>query len=240
MIQQVDTSTNIKDVDFLEGTACLIDKETDWTSFDAVNKLRASLRHKYQIKKIKVGHAGTLDPMATGLLIICTGKATKQIESFQGMEKGYEGILKFGETTPSYDAETEIDGVFEWSHITPELVEEKCELFRGEQEQEPPMFSALKRNGIPLYKLARKGEVVERQKRKIHIYDLQFTSYDMPQAKFYMKCSKGTYVRSFAYDFGKVVNSGGHLAGLRRTFIGDYHVDKAWKINDLVDQINNS
>lgn len=234
----VTSESPVGEIDFLAGSMCLIDKEKDWTSFDVVNKLRACLRHKYGIKKIKVGHAGTLDPMATGLLIVCTGKATKTIESIQGQEKEYAGTVKIGATTPSYDAETDIERTFETNHITKEMIIAARDKYMGEIEQEPPMFSALKQNGVPLYKLARKGVTVERKKRKIYIYELDFEHYDLPDLSFMMKCSKGTYVRSFANDLGASLDSGGYLTALRRTAIGSYTVDRAQKVNELVDKIN--
>lgn len=238
MIPEIHNITDIGDLDFKAGAVCLIDKEKTWTSFDVVNKLRSSLRHKYKQKKFKVGHAGTLDPMATGLLLICTGKGTKQIDSYQGMDKTYIGELTLGGSTPSYDAETEVDQEYSWEHISEDLILQNLELFKGEQLQEPPMFSALKKNGVPLYKLARQGKSVAREKRKINIRNLEITNISLPKVEFAMTCTKGTYVRSFAHDYGHALDSGAHLTALRRTHIGDYDVANAQVVQLLVDQIN--
>jgi len=223
--------------DFLKGEMLLIDKPKEWTSFDVVNKLRSTIRKKLGIKKIKVGHAGTLDPMATGLLIICTGKSTKRLSEYQGMFKEYVGTFQLGATTPSYDAETAIDAQFPVDHITPELLEQARQQFLGDIEQKPPIFSAIKVDGQPLYKKARKGESVEIKSRPVTIYDFELTSNDLPNIDFEVKCSKGTYIRSLAYDFGKVVDSGAYLTDLRRTKIGEYDVEDAWSLEHLVEKI---
>ncbi|MEN0050536.1 MAG: tRNA pseudouridine(55) synthase TruB [Bacteroidota bacterium] len=215
----------------------LVDKPKEWTSFDVVNKLRSTIRKKLGIKKIKVGHAGTLDPMATGLLIICTGKFTKQLSEYQGMPKEYTGTLHLGATTPSYDAETAIDAQFPTDHITYELLEQARQQFLGDIEQKPPIFSAIKVDGQPLYKKARKGESVEIKSRPVKIYDFDLLSKDLPNIDFEVKCSKGTYIRSLAYDFGKAVESGAYLTGLRRTKIGEYDVKDAWSLEELVEKI---
>ena len=223
--------------DFQKGALLLIDKPLTWTSFDVVNKIRYKLKHKLKVKKIKVGHAGTLDPLATGLLIICTGKFTKRLQDLQGLTKDYTGTIKLGATTASYDAEHEEDEQFPTKHITPALIEEKRQTFLGEISQLPPMFSAIKVNGQPLYKKARKGQKVEIQPRKIIIEKFDLTNVEMPHLDFYVKCSKGTYIRSLAYDFGKACESGGYLTGLRRTKIGDYSVDDAWQVEDFIDYV---
>ncbi|MEM0992898.1 MAG: tRNA pseudouridine(55) synthase TruB [Bacteroidota bacterium] len=223
--------------DFQKGSMLLVDKPQEWTSFDVVNKLRAAIRKKLGIKKIKVGHAGTLDPMATGLLIICTGKFTKKLSDYQGMTKSYTGTLKLGATTPSYDAETAVDANFEIDHINEALLEQARQQFLGALEQLPPIFSAIKVDGQPLYKKARKGEKVEVKARPVHIYDFELTTIELPHVSFSVTCSKGTYIRSLAYDFGKAVNSGAYLTSLRRTKIGTYSVEDAWNLEDLVDAI---
>lgn len=229
-------SLSDKKFNFIEGEVLLIDKPLDWTSFDVVNKIRSRLRRALGIKKIKVGHAGTLDPMATGLLIICTGKATKTIEGYQGMRKTYTGSICFGGTTPSFDKETEIDQKFPFEHINNELVTQVItEKYMGKIEQIPPMFSAIKVDGQPLYKKARKGEVVEVKPRTVELYEFKNEGLELPEMKFEITCSKGTYIRSIANDLGKDLNSGGHLTALRRTKIGDYHVDNAYDVNEFCD-----
>jgi len=210
-----------------EGQIFLIDKPLDWTSFDAVNKIRWNIRKTYHLKKIKVGHAGTLDPKATGLLIICTGKFTKKIESIQAESKVYTGQIKLGATTPTYDTESEEDQFFPIEHITDELIHQNIEKFKGEIEQYPPIHSALKVDGKRMYELARAGVEVEVKPRKITIYDFKITKIDLPFVEFEVHCSKGTYIRSLAYDFGKALNSGGYLTELRRTKIGEFSVDAA-------------
>ena len=211
--------------DFLEGQILLIDKPLTWTSFQAVNKLKYILKRKYDLpKKFKIGHAGTLDPLATGLLIVCTGKFTKRITEIQGQAKEYTGTFTVGATTPSYDLETEIDATFPTEHITPELIQETTKQFLGEIDQKPPVFSAIKKDGKRLYEHARAGEEVEIAFRKTTIYEFEITKFDLPEIEFRVVCSKGTYIRSLAYDFGKALNSGAHLSVLRRTKIGDYTV----------------
>ncbi len=223
--------------DFVAGTALLVNKPKDWTSFDVVNKIRYKIRQKLGIKKIKVGHAGTLDPMATGLLIICTGKFTKRIDEFQGMDKAYSGTIKLGETTPSYDAETEVDQTFPIEHISPELIEEKRHDYIGALQQYPPMYSAIKVDGQPLYKKARKGIVVEVKPRPVTIHKFDIVRNELPLLDFEAECSKGTYIRSLAYDFGKSLGSGGHLVALCRTSIGEYLLEDAWELEKLIEYI---
>ena len=210
-----------------EGHVFLIDKPLDWTSFDAVNKIRWNIRKAYNLKKIKVGHAGTLDPKATGLLLICTGKWTKRIDEFQAQEKVYTGTIKLGVTTPTYDLESEEDQTFPTEHITEELIYETTKQFIGEIEQFPPMHSAIKVDGKRLYELAREGQEIERKSRQITIEDFKITKIDLPFVDFEVKCSKGTYIRSLAFDFGKALNSGGYLTALRRTKIGEFDVINA-------------
>ena len=211
--------------DFLEGQILLIDKPLTWSSFQAVNKLKYGLIRKYQLpKKFKIGHAGTLDPLATGLLIICTGKFTKKITEIQAQAKEYTGTITVGATTPSYDLETQVDATFPTEHITEALILETTKQFLGEIDQKPPVFSAIKKDGKRLYEHARAGEEVEIAFRKTTIHEFEITRIALPEIDFRVKCSKGTYIRSLAYDFGMALNSGGHLSALRRTKIGDYDV----------------
>jgi len=210
----------------LEGQILLIDKPLNWSSFQAVNKLKYILKRKYDLpKKFKIGHAGTLDPLATGLLIVCTGKFTKKITEIQGQAKEYTGTFTVGATTPSYDLETEINETFPTEHITEALIRETTKQFVGEIDQKPPVFSAIKKDGIRLYEHARAGEEVEILSRKITIHEFEITRIALPEVDFRVKCSKGTYIRSLAYDFGMALNSGGYLSALRRTKIGDYSVE---------------
>ncbi|MEQ8420474.1 MAG: tRNA pseudouridine(55) synthase TruB [Arenibacter algicola] len=213
--------------DFLEGQVLLIDKPLGWSSFQAVNSLKWKIRKKFQLKKIKIGHAGTLDPLATGLLLICTGKATKTINELQGQEKEYTGTITLGGTTPSYDLETEINENFPIDHITNELIHNTTAQFIGDIEQIPPVFSALKKDGKRLYEYAREGKEVEIKKREVTITEFEITSIELPMVHFRVVCSKGTYIRSLAHDFGKALQSGAHLSSLKRTKIGDYNVNKA-------------
>lgn len=213
--------------DFLEGQVLLIDKPLGWSSFQAVNSLKWKIRKKFQLKKIKIGHAGTLDPLATGLLLICTGKATKTINELQGQEKEYTGTITLGGTTPSYDLETEINENFPIDHITKELIYSTTVQFIGDIEQIPPVFSALKKDGKRLYEYAREGKEVEIKKRKVTITEFEITAVDLPVVHFRVVCSKGTYIRSLAHDLGKALHSGAHLSSLKRTKIGDYNVNKA-------------
>jgi tRNA pseudouridine55 synthase len=211
--------------DYLEGQVLLIDKPLTWSSFQAVNKLKYILKRKYDLpKKFKIGHAGTLDPLATGLLIICTGKFTKKITEIQAQTKEYTGTITVGATTPSYDLETQIDATFPISHITEELIIATTKQFLGEINQKPPVFSAIKKEGKRLYEHARAGEEVEIEARKTSIYEFEITKINLPEISFRVQCSKGTYIRSLAFDFGKALNSGAYLSELRRTKIGDYAV----------------
>ncbi|MFD2916679.1 tRNA pseudouridine(55) synthase TruB [Psychroserpens luteus] len=224
--------------DFQAGQVLLIDKPLTWTSFQAVNKLRWEIRQAYNIKKIKVGHAGTLDPLATGLLIICTGKMTKQINTFQGQDKEYTGTFVLGSTTPSYDLESEIDQTFPTEHISEENIHNATKQFIGEIDQFPPVFSALKKDGKRLYEYARAGEAVEIQSRKVSISTFEINKIDGNNVEFRVICSKGTYIRSLAHDFGKALNSGAHLSVLRRTKIGDYDVKNAVSPEDFISSLS--
>ncbi|TDY13821.1 tRNA pseudouridine(55) synthase TruB [Meridianimaribacter flavus] len=223
--------------DVLSGQVLLIDKPLHWTSFQAVNKLRWEIRQAFNIKKIKVGHAGTLDPLATGLLVICTGKMTKQINIFQGQVKEYTGTFVLGSTTPSYDLETEIDQTYPTEHISEALIHETTKQFIGDIEQYPPVFSAIKKDGKRLYEFARAGEAVEIKSRTVHISEFEITSINGNSVEFRVVCSKGTYIRSLANDFGKALNSGAHLSVLRRTKIGDFSVDNAVTPEKFIEQL---
>lgn len=224
--------------DFKEGQLLLIDKPLTWSSFNAVNKIKWAILKKYKLKKIKVGHAGTLDPLATGLLLICTGKFTKKIQDLQGQIKEYTGTITLGGSTPSYDLETEVDQTFETAHITEDLIKETTQHFIGDIMQYPPVFSALKKDGKRLYEFAREGEQVEIQPRQITINTFEITEIRFPEVDFRVVCSKGTYIRSLAHDFGKALNSGGHLSALRRTKIGDYSVEDAISPEEFVANLN--
>ena len=222
--------------EILAGKVLLIDKPLKWSSFQAVNKLKYILKRKYDLpKKFKIGHAGTLDPLATGLLIICTGKFTKSITEIQAQAKEYTGTIVVGATTPSYDLETEVDATFPTEHITEELILETTKQFIGEIDQKPPVFSAIKKDGKRLYEHARAGEEVEIKSRKTTIYEFEITRIQLPEIDFRVKCSKGTYIRSLAYDFGLALQSGGHLTVLRRTKIGDYSVGNAITPDDFAE-----
>jgi tRNA pseudouridine55 synthase len=212
--------------DILAGKILLIDKPLTWSSFQAVNKLKYLLKRKYDLpKKFKIGHAGTLDPLATGLLIVCTGKFTKKITEIQSQFKEYTGTITVGATTPSYDLETEVDQTFPTAHITSELIQETTNQFLGEIDQKPPIFSAIKKNGVRLYEHARAGEEIEIPTRKTTIHEFEITRIALPEIDFRVQCSKGTYIRSLAFDFGKALHSGGYLSALRRTKIGEYSVE---------------
>ncbi len=215
---------------FQQGQILLIDKPLGWTSFQVVNKVRWLVKKQFKLKKIKVGHAGTLDPLASGLLIICTGKFTKQIDTYQGQEKEYTGTFTLGATTPSFDLETEIDQTFDISNLTEEKIKAATHQFVGEIQQQPPVFSALKKDGKRLYEFARSGETVEVAYRTVHISAFEITRIALPEVDFRVKCSKGTYIRSLAHDFGKALENGAHLSTLRRKRIGKFLVENALQI----------
>ena len=227
--------------DYLEGHILLIDKPLTWTSFQAVNKLKFGLIKELKLpKKFKIGHAGTLDPLASGLLIICTGKFTKRIEELQGQAKEYTGTITVGATTPSYDLETEINERFPTEHITEALIHEKLPQFIGEIDQKPPVFSAIKKDGKRLYESARAGIEVEIKTRKVTVSEFEITRIALPEIDFRIVCSKGTYIRSIAYDFGLALNSGGHLTALRRTKIGDYSVENGVEPEAFIEALQQS
>ncbi len=221
-----------------QGQVLLIDKPLNWTSFDVVNKLRYAILKKHNLKKFKVGHAGTLDPLATGLLLICVGKATKTIQAYQGMDKEYTGTFYLGATTPSYDAETAIDQHFETGHITEALIQETARNFVGKQSQVPPVFSAIKKNGKKLYEHARKGESVTIQAREVEIKSFEILSINLPEVTFKVRVSKGTYIRSLAFDFGQKMKTGAYLSALRRTKIGHFDVQDAMIYQQWIDRLN--
>jgi tRNA pseudouridine55 synthase len=223
-------------MDFAKGEVLLVDKPLRWTSFDVVNKIRNALKKKYG--KIKVGHAGTLDPLATGLLIICTGKLTKQIDLYQAQEKEYTGTILLGATTPTLDAEMVPDRIFPTEHISPEMIEAAARGFLGEIDQMPPAFSALKVGGETSYKAAREGRELELKPRKVSIKEFDITAIHMPEVAFRVTCSKGTYIRSLARDMGIALDSGGYLNSLRRTRIGECKVEDAWDLQKLGDKLN--
>jgi tRNA pseudouridine55 synthase len=222
---------------FHQGTMVMIDKEPEWTSFGVVKKVRWLIT-QFAGRKIKVGHAGTLDPFATGLLILCTGKKTKEIDSYQAQEKEYEATVKLGATTPSFDIETEEDEQFETSHITKEKVEEALKRFIGEIKQMPPNYSAKKVNGVRAYTLARKGEQADLKEASITIYEIEIIDFTMPYLKIRVKCGKGTYIRALARDIGKALDSGAYLTELRRTKIGEYDVKDAMSLQDFENKLN--
>ena len=220
----------IKEDDIQDGKMLLVDKPLTWTSFDFVKYIRKSLVSKFKIKRIKVGHAGTLDPLATGLLIICIGKQTKQISIYQNLSKTYTGKFKLGETTPSYDAETEVNKSFNYDHIKEKDIINLSQKFTGKLMQKPPIFSALKKNGKRMYEYARENKKIEIQEREINIYEFEIIKFTDPYIEFKITCSKGTYIRSIANDFGKKLNSGSYLSELRRINIGEFSVLNALQI----------
>jgi len=220
-------------MDFQEGEILYFNKPLHWTSFDLVSKIRYKISRSLRIKKIKVGHAGTLDPLATGVMIICTGKATKKIEEFQYRSKEYIATLRLGATTPSFDLETEIDETFETNHITKELIEEVLQRFTGSIEQVPPAFSACKIEGNRAYQLARKGLEVELKPKLLIIDEIELLSFHEDILKIRIVCSKGTYIRALARDIGKALHSGAHLIALQRTRIGDITLDKCLSVDEF-------
>ena len=220
-------------------TVLYFDKPLGWTSFNLVNRVRGVLSRHIGVKKLKVGHAGTLDPLATGVMILCTGKNTKLIESFQYQTKEYVATIKLGATTPSFDLETEIDAEYPTEHITEELVKETLAKFIGEIQQIPPTYSAIKINGKRAYEYARKGDEVELKPKTLVIDEIELLEYKMPEIVVRVVCSKGTYIRALARDIGEALNSGGHLTALRRTRIGDIKVEDCLQYDDFVKNLNN-
>ena len=220
--------------DFGDGEVLLLHKPLYWTSFDLVNKVKHAIRHHCGLKKLKVGHAGTLDPLATGLMIICTGKATKRVEEFRDLDKEYTAVIRFGQTTPSFDLESEVDGEYPAGHITDRMIIEKLKDFLGEQEQEPPLFSAKFVDGKRAYELARKKIDRKLDKVKVVFRELELLDYSGTDANIRIVCSKGTYVRAFARDLGVALGSGAHLRSLMRNAIGDFRLEKAITVEELI------
>lgn len=222
----------------IAGEVFVVDKPLRWTSFDVVKRVRAKLAHRLGMKKIKVGHAGTLDPLATGVLIVCTGKATKRIDELQAHVKEYVATLRFGATTPSFDLETEVDATYEWEHITREsLAGVLRDRFTGAIEQVPPSFSACKVDGHRAYKMARKGREVELKAKQLVIDEIELLEFEPPLAKIRVVCSKGTYIRALARDIGEALGSGAHLVALRRTRVGDTCVEDCYTVESLIEYL---
>lgn len=233
----VNSISSINSVDFLAGAAILIDKPREWTSFDVVAKVRNTLCKRYGVRKFKVGHAGTLDPLATGLLIVCTGKGTKQIESFQSLEKGYDARIKLGAVTKTYDAEADEEEIVDCAHITTENLQESMQKFMGDIQQIPPIYSAIKVKGKALYKYARRGETVELKARPVTIMEFNLSNFANPFVDTHVQCSKGTYIRSLAHDLGQDLECGAYLSDLRRTAIGEYSITDALSLPTLIDKL---
>lgn len=215
----------------------MVDKPYRWTSFDAVKRLRGAVQRRLNAKRFKVGHAGTLDPLATGVLLVCTGRATKRIAELQEGMKEYVAEITFGATTPSYDLEKEIDATYPWEHITPELIAETLPKFQGHVMQVPPVFSAVKVDGKRAYNYARKGKEVEIKAKPLEIKELEVLSWEAPKLTLRVLCSKGTYIRALARDLGEAMNSGAHLTALRRTRVGDYTIDDAMSLDQALELI---
>ncbi len=228
------TNSEITQFDFHKGEILVFDKPLNWTSFDLVSKVRYIICKKLKIKKLKVGHAGTLDPKATGILVLCTGKATSKIESLQTGEKEYLATLKIGSTTPSYDLESEEDHQFETSHITSDLLTEVLKKFIGTIEQIPPDFSAIKIDGKRAYEYARKGIAVEIKPKILEVKEIEILSFQLPEVKLRIVCGKGTYIRALARDIGEALNSGAYLTGLRRTRVGEFDLSQAIDLEDFL------
>ena len=226
----------LRGVEFPDGYVAVIDKPYEWTSADVVRKIKFQLR-KCGYPKIKIGHAGTLDPLATGILLVCIGRATKQVEALQAEEKEYVAELMLGATTPSGDMEHEVDNTYPTEHITREMVEEALKLLTGEREQLPPLYSAKKVQGVRAYEFARAGEEIELKKALINIYEMELLEYDLPRIKIRVRCSKGTYIRSLAFEIGEAVNSGAYLTSLRRTRSGGYVVEKSHTLDDFMEKL---
>jgi len=235
----VKPGSHVKHVKWNEGAFVLIDKPQGWTSFDVVNKMRSVLRQITGDKKIKVGHAGTLDPMATGLLLIAIGKATKQIQYIMGLDKRYTGKFLLGASTPSYDKETPVNAVFPTDDIDLENFHRAVKSQTGEFQQLPPAYSAIKKDGKPLYLAARRGEVVELNPRQVHVYLFETDTTNWPEVSFEVHCSKGTYIRSLAHDVGRLLNNAAHLTALRRTAIGPHQITDAWNLEDWLREVRN-
>lgn len=224
-------------MDYISGEILVIDKPYRWTSFDAVKRLRGAVQRRLNAKRFKVGHAGTLDPLATGVLLVCTGRATKRIAELQEGMKEYVAEITFGATTPSYDLEKEIDATYPWEHITPELIAETLPKFQGHVMQVPPVFSAVKVDGKRAYNYARKGKEVEIKAKPLEIKELEVLSWEAPKLTLRVLCSKGTYIRALARDLGEAMNSGAHLTALRRTRVGEYTINDAMSLDQALELI---
>ena len=228
---------SLRDVDFKEGYIAIIDKPLEWTSTDVVRKIKYALQHRLGYKKIKIGHAGTLDPLATGVLIVCIGKATKMVNDLQAEEKEYIANIELGATTPSYDLEHPIDKRYPTEHITREMIEKALADLTGERLQAPPIYSAKKVEGVRAYEFARAGEEVELKKALINIYEMEILSLEMPHLKVRVRCSKGTYIRSLAHEIGQALDSGAYLTGLRRTRSGGFTAENGWKLENFMEKL---
>lgn len=226
--------TSFENVDFISGTLILVDKPQGWTSFDVVNKIRGLIRHKFQLSKIKVGHSGTLDPMATGLLLICTGHWTKELHHLTGLDKKYVGQITLGVETDSYDAEGKILTTSEVPDVSESQISDVLQSFLGDIDQYPPAFSAIKKEGKPLYELARAGKEVKTEVRKVKVHDIQLLSYTHPVAEIMVHCGSGFYVRSLAHDIGQIIGCGAHLSGLVRTSVGEYDLKDAFSMEEII------
>ena len=228
---------SLRGIDFPEGYIAVIDKPLEWTSTDVVRKIKYALQHKLGYRKIKIGHAGTLDPLATGVLIVCIGKATKMVNALQAEEKEYIAELELGATTPSFDMEHPIDCRYPTEHITREMIEQAMQSLTGERLQAPPIYSAKKVEGVRAYEFARAGEEVELKKALINIYEMDILELEMPRLKIRVRCSKGTYIRSLAQEIGQAVNSGAYLTSLRRTRSGGFTAENGWNLQDFMEKL---
>ena len=229
---------SLRDIDFKEGYIAVIDKPLEWTSTDVVHKIKYTLQHRLGYRKIKIGHAGTLDPLATGVLIVCIGKATKMVNALQAEEKEYIADIVLGATTPSYDLEHPIDRYYPTDHISREKIEQVLESLTGERLQAPPIYSAKKVEGVRAYEFARAGEEVELKRALINIYEMEILSLEMPLLRLRVRCSKGTYIRSLAHEIGQALDSGAHLSGLRRTRSGGFTVEKAHELQNFLEKLH--
>lgn len=229
----------LRGINFEEGYIAVVDKPLRWTSTDVVRKIKFALR-RIGYRKIKVGHAGTLDPLATGVLLVCIGRATKMVDALQAEEKEYIADVMLGATTPSYDLEHEIDRTYPWEHITREAVEKALDSLTGERLQTPPVYSAKKIEGTRAYELARAGEEVAVRQALIRIYEMELLACELPQLRIRVRCSKGTYIRSLAREIGEALGSGAHLTALRRTRSGGFTVENAWNLEDFLEKLQNS
>ena len=226
----------LRDIDFEQGYVAVVDKPLEWTSADVVRKIKFALR-RLGHRRIKVGHAGTLDPLATGVLLVCIGRATKRVDALQAEEKEYVADVMLGATTPSYDLEHPIDRTYPWEHITREAVEEALRSLTGERLQEPPRYSAKKIEGTRAYELARAGEEVAMRMAAIHIYEMELAECELPRIRIRVRCSKGTYILSLAREIGEALGSGGHLTSLRRTRSGGFRAEEAWRLDELLEKM---